>query len=57
MKKLLVTGASGFLGSRVAGFYRKKYEVYAPFHREMDIMGMRRSLRNGRGISVWLRKS
>lgn len=37
MKKLLVTGASGFMGSRVAEFYRGKYEVYAPSHREMDI--------------------
>ena len=35
MKKLLVTGASGFVGSRAAEFYRGKYEVYAPFHREM----------------------
>lgn len=37
MKKLLVTVASGFFGSRAAEFYRKKYEVYTPFHREMDI--------------------
>lgn len=37
MKKLLVTGASGFVGSRAAEFYRGKYEVYAPPHREMDI--------------------
>ncbi|MBD5499732.1 MAG: sugar nucleotide-binding protein [Lachnospiraceae bacterium] len=37
MKKLLVTGASGFVGSRTVEFYREKYEVYAPFHREMDI--------------------
>lgn len=37
MKKLLVTGASRFMGSRVAEFYREKYEVYAPSHGEMDI--------------------
>lgn len=37
MKKLLVTGASGFVGSRAAEFYRGKYQVYAPSHREMDI--------------------
>lgn len=37
MKKLMVTGASGFLGSRTAEFYRRKYEVYTPSHREMDI--------------------
>lgn len=37
MKKLLVTGASGFLGSRIVEFYKKKYEIYAPTHKEMDI--------------------
>ena len=37
MKKLLVTGASGFLGSRIVNFYKEKYEVYAPTHKEMDI--------------------
>ncbi len=37
MKKLLVTGASGFVGSRAAELYREKYEVYAPSHKEMDI--------------------
>lgn len=37
MKKLLVTGASGFLGSRVVEHYAGKYEVYAPGHRKMDI--------------------
>ncbi len=37
MKRLLVTGASGFMGSRVADFYRGKYEVCAPGHGELDI--------------------
>ena len=37
MKKLLVTGASGFLGNRVVDFYKGKYEVYAPMHGELDI--------------------
>ncbi len=37
MKKLLVTGASGFLGRRIAEFYGGNYEVYAPGHGEMDI--------------------
>ena len=37
MNKLLVTGTSGFVGSRVAEFYREKYEVHAPSHGEMDI--------------------
>lgn len=37
MKKMLVTGASGFLGSRVAGYYKNKYEVLTPSHSDMDI--------------------
>ncbi len=37
MKKLLVTGASGFLGSRVAAYFSKEYEVFTPSHQEMDI--------------------
>lgn len=34
--KLLITGASGFVGSRLASFYKEKYEVWAPTHREFD---------------------
>ncbi len=37
MKRLLVTGASGFLGRRIAEFYKGRYEVYAPTHGQMDI--------------------
>lgn len=37
MKKMLITGASGFLGSRVAQYYKDKYEILAPTHGEMDI--------------------
>lgn len=37
MKKIMVTGASGFVGSRAVDFFREKYVVYAPRHREMDI--------------------
>lgn len=37
MKKMLVTGASGFMGSKVAEFYKEKYEILAPTHSEMDI--------------------
>ncbi len=37
MKKLLITGASGFLGNRIADFYAKTCEIIAPAHRELDI--------------------
>lgn len=37
MKRLLVTGGSGFLGRRITEFYSGKYEVYAPPHTQMDI--------------------
>lgn len=37
MKRMLVTGGTGFVGSKVAAFYRDKYEVLAPSHSEMDI--------------------
>lgn len=37
MKKLLVTGASGFLGSRIAAFYKENYLVLAPSHAQLDI--------------------
>lgn len=37
MKRLLVTGASGFMGGRVVDFYREKYEICAPGHGELDI--------------------
>ena len=36
-KKMLIIGASGFLGSRVAQYYKDKYEVLTPGHSEMDI--------------------
>lgn len=37
MRKMLVTGTSGFLGSRIADFYKDKYEIIAPTHAQMDI--------------------
>lgn len=37
MKKLLLTGASGFLGRRIAEYYKDIYEILAPTHEEMDI--------------------
>ena len=37
MKKMLVTGGSGFLGSRVVKYFSKDYEVFAPTHQQMDI--------------------
>lgn len=36
-KRVLITGASGFLGRRIAEFYSGKYEVCAPAHGDMDI--------------------
>ena len=36
-KKLVITGASGFLGSRTAQYYESRYEVLAPSHRELDL--------------------
>ncbi len=35
--KLLITGAGGFLGSRLSSFYRGKYEVWGVGHEEMDL--------------------
>lgn len=37
MQRILVTGASGFLGSRIVAHYQGKYDVYAPRHAELDI--------------------
>ena len=37
MKKLLITGTSGFLGGRIAGYYKDKYEICAPTHAQLDI--------------------
>lgn len=34
--RIMLTGAGGFLGSRLFTHYREKYEVWAPFHKELD---------------------
>ena len=37
MKTLLITGTSGFLGSKIAKAYQDRYHILSPSHREMDI--------------------
>lgn len=37
MKKMLITGASGFLGRRVAAYFRDEYEIFTPGHGELNI--------------------
>ena len=37
MKKILVTGASGFVGSRVVARWRNEFAVLAPTHTQLDI--------------------
>ena len=37
MQKILVTGASGFVGSRFVARWRNEYSILAPTHAELDI--------------------
>ena len=37
MRKMLITGATGFLGSRVAAYYQERYLLCTPTRQEMDI--------------------
>ena len=37
MKKILITGASGFVGSRTAATLQDRYELITPCHSELDI--------------------
>lgn len=37
MKKILITGSSGFLGNRLAYFFRDKYELLLPTHGELNV--------------------
>lgn len=45
MEKILITGATGFLGSRIVDFYSKDYDIYMPTHKEMDITNEENVLR------------
>lgn len=37
MKKILITGSSGFLGSRLAYYLKEKYELLLPTHGELNV--------------------
>ena len=37
MKKILITGSSGFLGSRLAYYLKEKYELLLPSHAELNV--------------------
>lgn len=42
--RIWITGSGGFVGSRLAAYYREKYEVWAPTHGELDFTDERRTL-------------
>ena len=37
MQKILVTGASGFVGSRVVERWKNEYDILTPSHAALDI--------------------
>ncbi|MBR5183278.1 MAG: sugar nucleotide-binding protein, partial [Bacteroidales bacterium] len=37
MKKLLITGTSGFVGSRIATHLAGKFDIIAPTHQDLEI--------------------
>lgn len=37
MKKILITGSSGFLGSRLAYLLKDKYDLLLPTHSELNV--------------------
>ena len=37
MKRILITGSSGFLGSRLAYYLKDKYELLLPSHEELNV--------------------